>query len=302
MRRLPTLPATAFVLAATAAAAQNATPARDLFGAAATPAPMNTMAIGGYSAGCLAGGAQLAADGPNWQAMRPARNRAFGHTDTIAFIERLSADAARIAGWPGLLVGDISQPRGGPAAGGHVSHQTGLDVDIWFMPMPDYRLSAAERTNLSAISLLRPGTLEVDPARWDDRLPGLLRIAATDPAVARIFVHPGIKARLCEVAGADSAWLRTIRPWYGHEYHFHVRLACPEGEATCIPQDAIPEGDGCGAELAWWLGPEPWQPADPPTPPAAPLTLADLPPACATVLAAGGAPVVDPPLPRIPPR
>lgn len=300
--RLPTLPAIALALAATTAAAQDATPARDLFGAATIAAPMNAMAIGGYSAGCLAGGTQLAPDGPNWQAMRPARNRAFGHPDTIAFIERLAADAARLAGWPGLLVGDISQPRGGPAAGGHVSHQTGLDIDIWFMPMPDQRMSAEERTSLSAVSLLRRGTREVDPEHWDDRLTGLLRIAATDPLVARIFVHPGIKAQLCEAAGADRDWLRVVRPWYGHDHHFHVRLACPEGEATCIPQAPPPEGDGCGAELDWWLGPEPWQPADPPATPAAPLTLADLPPACATVLAAGGAPVAEPPLPRIPPR
>lgn len=300
--RLPTLPAIALALAATTAAAQDATPARDLFGAATIAAPMNAMAIGGYSAGCLAGGTQLAPDGPNWQAMRPARNRAFGHPDTIAFIERLAADAARLAGWPGLLVGDISQPRGGPAAGGHVSHQTGLDIDIWFMPMPDQRMSAEERTSLSAVSLLRRGTREVDPEHWDDRLTGLLRIAATDPLVARIFVHPGIKAQLCEAAGADREWLRVVRPWYGHDHHFHVRLACPEGEATCIPQEPPPEGDGCGAELDWWLGPEPCRPADPPATPAAPLTLADLPPACATVLAAGGAPVAEPPLPRIPPR
>ncbi|MGV8839610.1 MAG: penicillin-insensitive murein endopeptidase [Bauldia sp.] len=302
MRRFGVLPALALLLAATAAAAQNATPARTLFAAATTPAPMNTEAIGAYAGGCLAGAAALPADGPHWQLMRLERDRGYGHVDTIAYIERLSANAALLAGWPGILVGDISQPRGGPANGGHVSHQTGLDIDLWYLPMPDHRMTADERRTLSAISLLRPGTLEVDPARWDDRLPGLLRVAASDPAVARIFVHPGIKKMLCETAGADRDWLRVVRPWYGHADHFHVRLNCPEGDATCIPQDPPPDGDGCGAELDWWLGPEPWQPADPPATPAPPLTLADLPPACAIVLEAGGAPVIDPPLPPIPPR
>jgi penicillin-insensitive murein endopeptidase len=59
-------------------------------------------------------------------------------------MERLAADAARLDGWPGLLVGDIAPPRGGPV-GGHASHQTGLDADIWYVPMPAHRMSTAER-------------------------------------------------------------------------------------------------------------------------------------------------------------
>ncbi len=40
---------------------------------------------------------------------------------------------------------------------------------------------------------------------------------------------------------------------WGHDYHFHVRIKCPEGEADCKPQDPVPEGDGCGHELDWWF-------------------------------------------------
>ena len=59
----------------------------------------------------------------------------------IKLIERLSREAAA-DGWPGLLLGDISQPRGGPMLSGHASHQIGLDADIWLNPMPNRKLSA----------------------------------------------------------------------------------------------------------------------------------------------------------------
>ena len=286
------------VLAAGPAAAQNAVPARELFHAVTAPAPMTPLPIGQYAGGCLAGAVQLPTDGPTWQVMRLERNRAWGHPAMIAYIQRLSSGAALRGEWPGLLVGDISQPRGGPTIGGHVSHQTGLDVDLWYLPMPDRRLSQNERATIGATSLLRPGTLEVDPALWPAGLELLLRTAASDPDVARIFVNPGVKARLCAVAGADRDWLRVIRPWYGHDDHFHVRLNCPVGATDCVPQAPPPAGDGCGEELAWWLGPEPYLPADPATPPTPPLTLADLPAACTFVLDAGGAPDIPPPLPQ----
>ena len=263
------------------------TPARELFGGVDNPAPLATHAIGGYARGCLAGGVALPTDGPNWQAMRLSRNRFWGHPTLVAYLERLATDAARLDGWTGLLIGDMAQPRGGPMRTGHASHQTGLDADLWYIPMPPQRLTDAERDSLSAISLLRPGTLEVDPARWDPRIGALLQRAASYPEVARIFVHPGIKQVLCQTAQGNRDWLRVIRPWYGHADHFHVRLDCPVADATCIPQAPPPEGDGCGDELAYWLGPEPYRPADPPPPPTPPLTLADLPAACSAVLSAG---------------
>ena len=51
---------------------------------------------------------------------------------------------------------------------GHASHQIGLDVDLWFEPMPERTLSAEERENKSAGSVLKTGTREVDPARFGE--------------------------------------------------------------------------------------------------------------------------------------
>lgn len=258
--------------------------ARVLFGAQPAPAPLRARSIGSYARGCLAGAVALPVNGPAWQVMRLTRNRMWGHPDLIAFLERYAGEA-RKDGWNGLLVGDISQPRGGPMITGHASHQIGLDADIWFTPMPNRELSASERETLSATSLLKDGTREIDPKVFTPAHMRVVRRAALAPEVARVFVHPAIKKQFCDIAGADRGWLAKVRPIYGHYYHFHIRLACPAGLADCKDQDAPPPGDGCGAELAWWLGPEPWKPS-PPEKPKPPLKMADLPEACQQVLVA----------------
>jgi penicillin-insensitive murein endopeptidase len=273
-------------LSAVALAATNERAAKQLFSEVAVPSGDPPRPIGSYAKGCLAGGEALPLDGPHWQVMRLSRNRNWGHPELIAYIEKFSEDAAR-DGWNGLLIGDMAQPRGGPMLNGHASHQIGLDVDVWFVPMPDHVMNGDERESKPAVSLLMTGRLTVDPAKWSGQYPLLLKRAASYPEVARIFVSAAIKQRLCDAAGSDRAWLRKLRPWWGHDDHFHVRLNCPKGLAGCIAQDPPPAGDGCGADLAWWLKPRP-----PPAPPKPPyrlppeLTLADLPAACTGVLTA----------------
>jgi len=126
-----------------------AEPAKFAFGATDVPSAGSAAAHGRYSAGCLAGAAQLPESGPDWQAMRLSRNRYWGHPDMIAFIKRL-AQQGRSVGWGGLYVGDISQPRGGPMLSGHRSHQVGLDVDIWLRPGRRLNLSTAEREEIGS--------------------------------------------------------------------------------------------------------------------------------------------------------
>lgn len=262
--------------------------AKQLFGAVSAPADMPARSIGSYAKGCLAGAVALPLDGPNWQVMRLSRNRNWGNPVLIDYIRKFSRDAAT-DGWPGLLVGDMAQPRGGPMLTGHASHQIGLDADIWLTPMPDYTMSRAEREDRSAVSMLVSGKLQVDERVWSGRpVLAVLRRAASYPEVARIFVSAAIKKKLCETAGTDRAWLRKIRPWWGHDAHFHVRLECPAGLAECTPQAPVGPGDGCN-ELAEWFKPPPPPPPKPvkPPPPPRELTLADLPDACAAVLGAG---------------
>jgi penicillin-insensitive murein endopeptidase len=259
--------------------------AKMLFGLEGTPAAGPPQAIGSYERGCLSGAIALPADGPNWQVMRPSRNRAWGHPILIAFLERLAQKLPGEAGWPGILVGDIAQPRGGPMLTGHGSHQIGLDADIWLTPMPNRRLSPAERDSIWATDVVASDGMDIDPTAWKPQHRLLLEVVAREPLVERVFVNPAIKRALCREGGPERAWMTKIRPWWGHNYHFHVRLSCPSGSPQCRGQAPPPPGDGCGKELDWWFTKEALHPPAP-SPLRKPLRLGDLPQACAALIAA----------------
>jgi penicillin-insensitive murein endopeptidase len=233
----------------------------------------------------MAGSVALPHDGPHWQVMRPSRNRQWGLPILVDFLQKLARDAAAEDGWPGLLVGDMAQPRGGPMLTGHASHQTGLDADIWLTPMPNRRLTAREREEISAVPVVEPGPHLVHENIWTPAHGRLIRRAALDPRVERIFVAPGIKKKLCQTNWSNRRWLSKVRPYYGHNYHFHVRLSCPPG-APCRAQSPPPPGDGCGADLNYWYSAEPYKAVPPPSARPKEVMMADLPPACANVLAA----------------
>jgi penicillin-insensitive murein endopeptidase len=261
-------------------------PAKQFFGKQSSASPHRPDAFGSYSKGCLAGAEQLAENGPTWQAMRLSRNRNWGHPELIDFLERLSAKAARLPGWNGIYVGDLSQPRGGPMLTGHRSHQIGLDADVWLLPAQNLGLSRGDREKISSISLRRQNGAFVND-RWTRAHHELIKAAASDPAVARIFIFPGAKVQMCKDETGDRSWLRKVRPWWGHHYHFHVRLACPSGARGCVDQSPPPPGDGCADAQAWVnniLNPPPPDPNAPAPKPRRELTMADLPQACTSVL------------------
>lgn len=261
------------------------------WGAVTEPSAAPARAIGGHALGCLGGAVQLPANGPGYQVMRPSRNRAYGHPSLVAFIQSFAKEA-RASGWPGLLVGDMAQPRGGPMPAGHASHQSGLDVDIWFTPAPKRSLSVADRNGMSAVSMVKAAGGAVDPKAWSPAHVRLLRLAASAPEVDRIFVNAAIKKAACAAAGPDEGpgrrWLAKLRPWWGHTHHFHVRLGCPEGEPFCVDQEPVPAEDGCDASLDRWFEAEAKAKTEPKAP-AEPrrIQLADLPPACRGVLFGG---------------
>jgi penicillin-insensitive murein DD-endopeptidase len=259
------------------------TPAKELFGAVKLPAVRAPQSVGFYSKGCLAGAVALPKDGAAWQVMRLSRNRYWGHPDLIKTVQQLAMDGKK-SGWNGLLVGDLSQPRGGPMPSGHASHQIGLDADIWFTPMPDKRLTNTEREKLAFKSVVKGESLVVDPKIWTPQHEKILKIAANYPQVERIFVHPAIKKKLCESVIKEREWLAKVRPYWGHDAHFHIRLKCQKGSPECKKQADSGNDDGCGAALAWWFTDEPWK--KPTTPPKVkkPMTLKDLPPICTEIL------------------
>ena len=241
---------TAAVLAVATALPVAADPlAKDVFGHVAGPTGGPPAAIGFYSKGCFSGGVQLPESGPSWQAMRLSRDRNWGHPELVGFLIGLSRVAQQV-GWPGLYIGDMSQPRGGPMTSGHASHQLGLDADIWMLPPRSLTLTPAQRESLSSQSVVnRAGT--APSALWSGAHMAIIRAAASDPRVERIFVDPVAKVSMCQTETGNRAYLRKIRPISNHDYHFHVRLACPRG-SSCQQQDPPPPGDGC-AEAAEWI-------------------------------------------------
>jgi len=263
--------------------------AKQQFGAKTNGSDQRPAAYGSYAKGCVAGAVQLPETGPTWQAMRLSRNRNWGHPRTVDFIGDLSAFAAKQPGWKGLYIGDMSQPRGGPMLSGHRSHQIGLDVDIWMLPASGLNLSVSARENVSSISTRRANGAYVN-SNWSRAHHRIIREAAKDKRVARIFLFPGAKVQMCKDAKGNRAWLRKIRPWWGHHYHFHVRLACPRGRRGCTNQAPPPPGDGCAEAQKWVddiLNPPKAKPADPNAPKPKPrreYVLADLPKQCVSVL------------------
>ncbi len=259
--------------------------AKQLFGRVTQPADLQARSIGFYAHGCLAGAEALPINGEAWQVMRLSRNRNWGNPALVAFLERFAKSVPAVNGWPGLLVGDISQPRGGPMLTGHASHQVGLDADIWLTPMPDRTLSREEREMMSATNVVRTDGLDVDRSKWTPAHMALIKAAAERPEVERIFVNPAIKKAICRDAGGDRSWLSKVRPMFGHNYHFHVRIACPAGDSSCVPQEPVGRGDGCDASLAWWFKDEVLHPKpNPNARPKPPLTMAGLPAECRRIL------------------
>src|SRR3979411_259102 len=140
--------------------------AKELFGRKVLPAAMPTHVLGFYAKGCIAGAAGLPINGDTWQVMRLSRNRYWAHPDMVALVKRLADKAHQDARWPGILIGDMSQPRGGPMFTGHASHQVGRDADIGLTPMPNRQLSRNEREEMSAVMMVRADRLDIDPTVW----------------------------------------------------------------------------------------------------------------------------------------
>jgi penicillin-insensitive murein endopeptidase len=261
-----------------------AIPAKQLFGRKREPLPLAARSFGKYSRGCLAGGMALPVNGPTWQVMRLSRNRNWAHPQMIKVLERISEKVPKI-GWPGLLVGDMSQPRGGPMLTGHISHQIGLDADVWFTPMPNHELTRQEREERMATNVVAEDWNEVNPAIWSPVHIALLKTAASDPDVERVLVNYAIKKALCREVTTDRQWLTKIRIVMGHNYHFHIRIKCPADSPDCTPDPPTPSHDSCAEEIAYWTAGDRYKPRPPsPGPPAHQLTLSDLPAQCRMVV------------------
>ncbi len=253
------------------------------FGKVKTPSRGTVKVIGGYSAGCIAGAEKMSISGPGWEIVRVSRNRMYGHPILLGLLKRAGATVA--PGASPMIVGDMSQPRGGPMTSGHTSHQTGLDVDIWFQTLPSGTQMTDElRETLPLVSVLGPDFKSVDPKKWNKEYERLLLWFAQQPEVERIFVNAAIKKMLCAAYPGDIR-LKKLRPWYAHDEHFHVRLACPAGQKDCVPQKPVDDIECEDEHFAYWFSDEVIDALKNPPPPR-PAQTVYLPAACRDVVKA----------------
>ena len=186
--------------------------AQVLFGNEAKPATGPPEAIGTYTAAACRAAPRCPPKAPPGTVMRPSRNRAWGHPVLIAWLERLAQKLPAEARWPGLLVGDIAQPRGGPMLTGHASHQIGLDADIWLTPMPSRPLGPAEREEMSATDVVAADGEDVDATTWTPRHRQPARGGRARTRCGADLCQPGDQARAVprggggpRLAGQDPA-------------------------------------------------------------------------------------------------
>ena len=165
---------------------------------------------GTHTRGRLAGGVRLPRGGRDfftWDpVLRRTPNRAWrrwGATSTVARVLDVVREVRLShAGAPRIGIGDISRPRGGDFSArfgglGHVSHQNGLDVDVYY-PRRDRR-EAAPRT----------------VAQVDLRLSQALVDAFLRAGASKIFVGPSVRLR---------GPRRIVQVLPNHDNHLHVRF------------------------------------------------------------------------------
>lgn len=205
-------------------------------------------AVGSYANGCMSGAENLPTSGRGYVDMRRNRNRYYGQPSLIKFIQSLGQYTMQKYRQK-HLIGDLSQPRGGRMNFGHSSHQVGLDVDIWMQTVP-VNQSVNPYRDMHSIVNKSSGTIRQGHIKKPLR--DALYFSATHPSVARVFVNPVVKMHLCQTE-TDRRWLRKVRPWWGHDAHFHVRLSCPDNSPNCKNQNPPPEDDGCNDSLYDWV-------------------------------------------------
>lgn len=230
------------------AQAQTYTPKPNAWSAIETPLPAAPQPVGVYSNGCQIGAQILPPHQAGYYDIRRTRHRYFTQPQTIQLIKTIGAYVHQQTGL-NMLIGDSSQPIGGPMSYAHASHQNGLDVDIYFAAIPDQETPPKDYPVQMVVDKAA-GTMNLN--LWQPAYRDALYAAATYPQTARIFVNPIIKGYLCATE-KNTAWLRKVRPWWGHDEHFHVRLNCPAGAAHCQSQAPVPAGDGCTADVQHWI-------------------------------------------------
>lgn len=100
---------------------------------------------------------------------------------------------------------------------------------IFFCQLPKTRWTQAQLLRPQAIDLVSRDGKHVVPSLWKPEISSLIKLAAEDNDVTRIFVNPAIKQQLCLDAGTDRDWLRKCDPGssFSAAYACTITVALP---------------------------------------------------------------------------
>ena len=181
--------------------------------------------------GCLAGASALPINGETWQVMRLSRNRNWGNGALIDFLERFAAKAAAASPAGPASWSATSRSRAAArCAQGMPRTRSASTPTSGSRRCPARTLRARSGSRCRPSMMVRSDRLDVNGS-WTPAHMAVVKLAAQDPRVERIFVNAAIKKAICRDAAGDRSWLAKVRPMYGHDYHFHVRMSCPHGDA-----------------------------------------------------------------------
>lgn len=165
--------------------------------------------IGLWYSGRLANGTQLPVEAPDWVTWDPATDsvpnlpyRLYGNQHTIrTLISVIAGYRAAHPHAPRVVVGDISR-RGGGSLDEHVSHQNGLDVDVYY-------------------------------PRRDRQLRPPIAVGQIDHQLAQDLLDRFVAAGAHMIFVGYSTGLRgpsgVVIPYPNHDNHMHVRFPRPAG-------------------------------------------------------------------------
>jgi protein MpaA len=179
----------------------------------------HSASLGSPWAGALRGAVELPAAGAHyftWDPLlhrRPDRAwRRWGSDRLVATVLRVvDAYAAAHPHAPPVGIGDLSRPFGGPFGPRHVSHQNGLDVDVYY-PRRDRRERPPDDAS------------QIDRRLAQDLVDRFVRAGAQ-----RVFVGPNT-----HLQGPPS----IVQVLSGHDNHLHVRLAPTAGTPFPVGRSA----------------------------------------------------------------
>lgn len=185
--------------------------------------------------------------GAGYTIIRPKRLTHFGTNELTHIMLLMGKFTRQNLPEQKLYVGDLSREKGGKL-GSHLSHQTGLDVDVAFY----FDNKSFFGHFASAVAVNKPHGSWLPEVQWK-----LFKEVVQTKYIDRIFIHGVLKKSLCELAikngelqkdtkdGVAYETLRRLIPEKDHHNHFHLRVKCSSAQSLCRQMAEPVNTSGC---------------------------------------------------------